>query len=806
MKRNMLALARAFAFGCFITVYSVYAQSLTFAPTTYVSGVNIGDLDPTCIVAADINGDGRPDLICVNSGSSTLTVVTNNGSGGFGSNAPVNVGSAVVWAVAADVNGDNKQDLICANGGNPGRLIVMTNNGGGIFSSNATLAVGAGPMCVTAADVNGDHKIDLISADEFSSTLTVYTNNGGGGFGFSATLNAGADPISVIAADLKGNGKMDLICANEFAGTLTVLTNNGSGVFGSNATYNVGSEPISVVAADFNGNGKPDLVTANYGFSSGNTLTVLTNNGFGIFGSNATLVVGEGPESVIATDINGDGKLDLVTANSQDNTLTVLTNNGADGFGTNTTLWEGENPDFVAATDVNGDGKMDLISGDRFTGLTLQTQVGFTAYRYAIGNQPYSVVAVNVTNENKLALITANSANSTLTMFTNNGSGIFGSNTTLHVGSGPIFLATADINGDNRQDLICANDGATTLTILTNNANGGFGSNDTLVVGTSPTCVAPVDVNSNGKVGLAVTVSGELLLFTNNGSGVFGSGAVLAVNNDPEFVVAADVNGDHRPDLICANGLNSKQNDANGTLLILTNNGSGGFGSNNLYEVGQSPRSVLAVDVNGDGQLDLISANYTSSTLMVLTNNGSGIFSSNATYNVGLNPISVVAADINGDGSPDLITANFSANVDVSTLTMLTNNGSGIFGPYATITVDTQFDNNSTPTHIAAADVNNDGKPDLMVTSRNGTLTVLINTITFPTPSTPLTLGTTFSGANGLVLSWSSASTNIVVQTNASLPGASWGTGGYAISTTNGTNHSVTITPAPGSLFFRLKQ
>jgi hypothetical protein len=190
MKRNILALAGAFALGCFITVHSASAQSLTFAPTTYTSDVNIGDLDPNCLVAADINGDGRPDLICVNNGSSTLTVVTNNSNRGFGSNAPVNVGSAVVWAVAADVNGDNKQDLICANGGNPGKLTVMTNNGDGIFSFNATLAVGAGPMCIAAADINGDHKIDLISANTFGDTLTVYTNNGSGGFGFNATLNA----------------------------------------------------------------------------------------------------------------------------------------------------------------------------------------------------------------------------------------------------------------------------------------------------------------------------------------------------------------------------------------------------------------------------------------------------------------------------------------------------------------------------------------------------------------------------------------------------------------------------------------
>jgi len=212
--------------------------------------------------------------------------------------------------------------LISANAG-PSTLTVLTNNGSGGFGSNATLNVGSEPFFVVAADVNGDGKVDLISANSGPNTLTVFTNNGSGGFGSNATLNVGSEPFSVVAADVNGDGKVDLISANFGDNTLTVLTNNGSGGFGSNATLNVGNSPFSVVAADVNGEGKVDLISANYG---GNTLTVLTNNGSGGFGSNTTLNVGNSPISVVAADVNGDGKVDLISANNGAGTLTVLFN------------------------------------------------------------------------------------------------------------------------------------------------------------------------------------------------------------------------------------------------------------------------------------------------------------------------------------------------------------------------------------------------------------------------------------------------------------------------------------------------
>jgi uncharacterized protein (DUF2141 family) len=157
---------------------------------------------------------------------------------------------------------------------NSNTLTVLTNDGSGGFVIATNLAVGRSPISVCAADVNGDGKMDLICANESANTLTVLTNDGSGGFVIASSPGVGSFPISVCAADVNGDGKMDLICANNGDKTLTVLTNDGSGGFMIASSPSVGSAPISVCAADVNGDGKLDLICANE-FS--NTVSVLIN-------------------------------------------------------------------------------------------------------------------------------------------------------------------------------------------------------------------------------------------------------------------------------------------------------------------------------------------------------------------------------------------------------------------------------------------------------------------------------------------------------------------------------------------------
>jgi hypothetical protein len=349
IMKTIFTLIVIFVLGCQL-------QAQVFILSSSPGGFN----GPNMIAAADVNGDGKVDLICANYSGNSLSVLTNTGSGNFVLSGTYAVGNNPVPVVAADVNGDGKVDLICANLSD-NTLSVLTNNGNGNFVLSGTYAVGSNPAWVAAADVNGDGKVDLISANYGSSSLSVLTNTGNGGFALSTTYVVGNNPSWIGAADVNGDGKVDLICGQNQPNAVSVLTNNGSGSFVLASSLTINSEHNSFALGDVNGDGKVDLISAN---ASLNSLSVLTNAGSGYFAMSGTYAVGSRPYLVTTADVNGDGKMDLISANVNDNTLSVLTNDGSGGFVTAGTFAVGHSPYFLTAADVNGDGKVDLISAN----------------------------------------------------------------------------------------------------------------------------------------------------------------------------------------------------------------------------------------------------------------------------------------------------------------------------------------------------------------------------------------------------------------------------------------------------------
>src|SRR5208337_3373548 len=195
---------------------------------------------------------------------------------------------------------------------------------------------------------------------------SVLLGIGDGTFHPQQTYPVGADPQGIAVADFNGDGHADLAVTNQADNTVSVLLGTGCPMnmncFQPQQTYPVGSVPSSVAVGDFNGVGNLDLAVANHG---SNNVSVLLGDGTGGFSpaTGSPYAAGTGPIGVAVGDFNGDGRLDLVTANQQGGNVSVLLSNGNGGF-SRVDYDAGPNPNFVAVGDFNGDGKPDVVSAN----------------------------------------------------------------------------------------------------------------------------------------------------------------------------------------------------------------------------------------------------------------------------------------------------------------------------------------------------------------------------------------------------------------------------------------------------------
>jgi len=358
---------------------SSFGPQVPLPSSTDLRGVACGDLD----------GDGLPDLAVASYAAGTASLYRNLGSSGiitsnsFAPKIDLAAGFSPIALALADLDGDGRLDLVLANHYGPTISICRNTSSPGAISFAPRVGYPAlsGPHGLAVQDLNGDGKPEIVVANNghaSGTTVSVFPNNsvpGTIGLGTRFELAAGQQPVFVAITDVDGDGTPDVIAISHLSYEMSVMRNLGTGgVFGPasfapRVNFTTGTTPHGLVTADLDADGRPDVIVANNG---GNSASVFRNTSTpGVINSNSfaprvDLPSGVGPNSAGVGDINGDGRPDLAISHTTGVTLYLnATTPGSvtsNSFAQTATFLSGA-PNAPVLSDLDGDGRPDLVAG-----------------------------------------------------------------------------------------------------------------------------------------------------------------------------------------------------------------------------------------------------------------------------------------------------------------------------------------------------------------------------------------------------------------------------------------------------------
>ena len=689
---------------------------------------------PAAMIKGRFDGDDLDDVMVARTTDDTVVFLKGLGDSRFFDDPPpcpssqcATVGYGPVGMATADIDGDGKADLITANvgdGTSPGSMTVLRGHGDGSFTlvkqedpSDPSMDVDSlptelGTRAVAIGNIDGDPGMDVLVANSRSDTISIFTSDGQTVFTPRGKLSTARGPDDLALVDLNGDGKLDLIVAAENADAVTVQFGNGDRTFGEAQSYAVGTAPNHLVVADLTNDGFLDILVSN---NHSNDLSVLVGTGGGAFAAARTFVADAQPEAIGVGDFNNDGLLDAVAATQGSNggpTVAVLRNRDHGLLHAVEDIHAGNGPTALAVGDVDDDGTADLLvssDGDKVVILSGGPN-GLTSVLPAltVGGHTVGVVAADLNRDSRPDIAVVDEDNARVAVFISGGGGHFAAPAFYATAPNPRVITVGDFDGNQRPDLAVATLGSERVcqggphpgqtciqdeecspgicwapgktSVLLQNADGTFAAGsagrDTDVEQT-PTGIGAIDADCDGKDDLLVAnnASDTVSVLHSSGDGGFQTAQTLSqrvVGQSPIAFAVADFDRDGRQDFAVTNTVTTgSQNNVH----LLRGNCSGTFaaftGQGAQVRAGEQPSAIVARDFTGDQLVDLLVVSQTGNDVWLLRGKGDGTMAPVGSDNVSRMPIALAAADFDSDGRYDGVSANSDASAN--NVSLLTN-------------------------------------------------------------------------------------------------------------------------------------